>query len=85
MTSPNRRIHDHDSRRRSFRPAPQGAGPAMGHRCPGLDYATYFIQVFAIAMLRGYTWQLPPQSFEIDWSKTPPDVKGGLRARLISN
>jgi cytochrome P450 len=65
--------------------APQGAGPAMGHRCPGLDYATYFMQVFAIAMLRGYTWQLPSQSCEIDWSKTPPDVKDGLRARVIRN
>jgi cytochrome P450 len=62
--------------------APQGAGPAMGHRCPGLDYATYFMEVFAIVLLRGYTWQLPTQSFEIDWSKTPPDVKDGLRARV---
>ena len=59
---------------------PQGAGPAMGHRCPGLDYATYFMALFAIVLLRGYTWDLPPQSFEVDWSKTPPDVKGGLRA-----
>jgi cytochrome P450 len=61
---------------------PHGAGPAMGHRCPGLDYATYFMEVFAIVMLRGYTWNLPPQSFEIDWSKTPPDVKDGLKARV---
>lgn len=65
--------------------APQGAGPAMGHRCPGLDYATYFMEVFAIVLLRGYTWQLPPQSFEIDWSKTPPDVKDGLRARVAKS
>ena len=69
------RRHDH-----AF--VPQGAGPAMGHRCPGLDYATYFMAVFAIVLLRGYTWALPPQSFEVDWSKTPPDVKGGLRARV---
>jgi cytochrome P450 len=62
--------------------APQGAGPAMGHRCPGLDYATYFMEVFAIVLLRGYMWMLPPQSFEVDWSKTPPDVKDGLKARV---
>jgi cytochrome P450 len=61
---------------------PHGAGPAMGHRCPGLDYATYFMAVFAIVLLRRHTWELPPQSFEVDWSKTPPDVKDGLRARV---
>jgi cytochrome P450 len=61
---------------------PQGAGPATGHRCPGLDYATYFMEVFAIVLLRGYTWQLAPQSFDVDWSKTPPDVKDGLKAKV---
>jgi len=60
--------------------APQGAGPAMGHRCPGLDFATYFMAVFTIVLLRNYTWELPQQSAEIDWSKTPPDLKDGLRA-----
>ena len=64
--------------------APQGAGPAMGHRCPGLDYATYFMEVFAVVLLRGYTWTLPPQNFEIDWSKTPPEPKGGLRATIAA-
>jgi cytochrome P450 len=62
--------------------APQGAGPAMGHRCPGLDFATYFMALFAIVLLRNYTWELPQQSFEVDWSKTPPDVKDGLRAKI---
>jgi cytochrome P450 len=60
--------------------APQGAGPVTGHRCPGLDFATYFMEVFAIALLRGFTWQLPAQDFEIDWSKTPPEPKDALRA-----
>ena len=62
--------------------APQGAGPATGHRCPGLDYATYFMEVFAIVLLRGYTWELPPQNYELDYSKTPPVAKDGLRARV---
>jgi len=62
--------------------APQGAGPAMGHRCPGLDYATYFMEVFAIVLLRGYTWELPPQNYELDFSKTPPVAKDALRATV---
>ena len=62
--------------------APQGAGPAMGHRCPGLDFATYIMAVFTVVLLRGYTWRLPEQSFEIDWSKTPPELKDGLRAKV---
>lgn len=61
---------------------PQGAGPATGHRCPGLDLATLMMSVFAITLLRGYTWELPPQNFELNWSKTPPEMKDGLRARV---
>lgn len=59
---------------------PQGAGPATGHRCPGLDLATFMMAIFAAVLLRGYTWKLPPQNFEMDWSKTPPEMKDGLRA-----
>jgi cytochrome P450 len=62
--------------------APQGAGPATGHRCPGLDFATYFMEIFAVVLLRGYTWQIPPQNFEMDYSKTPPEPKDALRARV---
>jgi cytochrome P450 len=62
--------------------APQGAGPATGHRCPGLDFATYFMEVFTVVLLRGHTWELPPQSFDFDFTKTPPEMKDGLRARV---
>jgi cytochrome P450 len=62
--------------------APQGAGPATGHRCPGLDFATYFMEVFTVVLLRGHTWELPPQNFDFDYSKTPPEMKDGLRARV---
>ncbi len=62
--------------------SPQGAGPATGHKCPGLDYATFFMEVFAIILLRNYTWELPPQNFALDFSKTPPEFKDGLRARV---
>jgi cytochrome P450 len=60
--------------------SPQGAGPVTGHRCPGLDFSTYFMDVFAIVLLRDYTWSLPPQDFENDWTKTPPEPKDALRA-----
>ena len=59
---------------------PQGAGAVTGHRCPGLDFATYFMEVFAVVLLRGYAWELPPQSFEMVWSRTPPEPKDALRA-----
>ena len=62
--------------------SPQGAGPATGHRCPGLDFATYFMEIFTVVLLRGYTWQIPPQNFEMDYSKTPPEPKDALRARV---
>lgn len=61
---------------------PQGAGPATGHRCPGVDFATYIMEVFAVVLLRGYTWEIPPQNFEIDYSKTPPEPKDALRATV---
>lgn len=64
--------------------APQGAGPVTGHRCPGLDFATYIMCVFAVVLLRGYTWTLPAQNFDLDWSKTPPEMKDGLRAALTA-
>jgi retinoid hydroxylase len=71
-----------EERRHEHAFAPQGAGPITGHRCPGLDFATYFMAIFTVVLLRGHTWELPPQSFEYDWAKVPPEVKDGLRARV---
>ena len=71
-----------EDRRHEHAFAPQGAGPVTGHRCPGLDFATYFMAVFAVVLLRGHTWELPPQSFEFDWTKVPPEVADGLRPRV---
>jgi cytochrome P450 len=65
--------------------SPQGAGPVTGHKCPGLDFATYIMQIFAIVLLRGYSWQLPPQNFELDFSKTPPEPREALRAVVTSD
>lgn len=61
---------------------PQGAGPVTGHRCAGLDYATYFMEVFTLVLLRGYDWTLPPQSFEVNYSSTPPQPRDALRATV---
>ncbi len=71
-----------EDRRHEHAFAPQGAGPITGHRCPGLDFATYFMAIFTMVLLRGYTWELPPQRFDYDWSKVPPEVRDGLRARV---
>jgi hypothetical protein len=40
------------------------------------------MEVFAVVLLRGYTWELPPQNYEVDFSKTPPEPKDALRARV---
>lgn len=71
-----------EERRHEHAFIPQGAGPATGHRCPGLDLATLMMSVFAATLLRGYGWELPPQDFDLEWSKTPPEMKDGLRARV---
>jgi cytochrome P450 len=63
--------------------APQGAGPVSGHRCPGLDFATYFMEVFAVVLLRGYSWQLPPQNFDMVWNRTPPEPRDALRSIVL--
>jgi cytochrome P450 len=71
-----------EDRRHEHAFVPQGAGPASGHRCAGLDFATYLMAVFAVVLLRGYDWDLPPQSFDYDWSKIPPELVDGLRATV---
>jgi cytochrome P450 len=62
--------------------SPQGAGPITGHRCPGLDFATYIMAVFAVVLLRGYGWELPEQKLALNWSNTPPEPEEGLRAKV---
>jgi cytochrome P450 len=71
-----------EDRRHEHAFVPQGAGPVTGHRCPGLDFASYFMELFAIVLVRRFSWQLPPQDFGLDYSKVPPELKDGLRARV---
>jgi cytochrome P450 len=60
--------------------APQGAGSVLGgHKCAGYDYATVFMQVFAVLLARGYTWEVPPQDLSMNRALVPPEFKSGLR------
>jgi len=65
--------------------APQGAGPALGHRCPGFDFATVIMEVFAVALLRVGSWTLPSQNLDLDFGRTPPEPADGLRAIVRAN
>ena len=71
-----------EDRRHEHAFVPQGAGPVTGHRCPGLDFASVLMSVFTVVLLRGYRWELPSQNFELDYSKVPPEPRGGLRAQV---
>jgi cytochrome P450 len=71
-----------EEKRHEYAFVPQGSGPVTGHRCPGLDYATCMMSIFAIVLCRGYSWQLPEQRFELNCSKTPPEPIDALRATV---
>ena len=64
---------------------PQGAGELSGHKCAGYDFSTVAMQLFAILLVRGYTWQLPAQDLGMRWNRVPPEYKSGLvvQARKI--
>ncbi len=61
---------------------PQGVGPETGHRCPGLDYATMFMQLFAAHLVRDYELSLPEQDTSYQWKIIPPEPKAGLAFQL---
>jgi len=60
---------------------PQGAGSVEAHKCAGVDYATYFMKLFALELAR-HRVELPAQDLAYDWSLIPPEPKSGLRARI---
>ena len=64
---------------------PQGAGELSGHKCAGYDFSTVMMQLFTVLLVRGHTWQLPPQDLVLRWNRIPPEYKSGLvvRARKL--
>jgi cytochrome P450/tellurite resistance protein len=68
---------EHQSHELAF--APQGMGPDLGHVCPGIDYASLFMAVFTVVLLRGWGWTFPPQDLGLDLGKLPPEHVDGLR------
>jgi cytochrome P450 len=71
---------EHEKHLHAF--VPHGAGLETGHKCPGTDYATVFMQVFLVRLLRDYAWELPTQDLGYAWGGIPPEPKDGLRAQL---
>lgn len=63
---------------------PQGAGTMERHKCAGKDYSSVVAQVFAIALLRRYRVELPPQDLAYRAGGIPPEPRDGLRLRLAS-
>jgi cytochrome P450 len=63
--------------------SPQGAGPiGKGHKCAGYDYSTILTQVFLVALVRGYRWELPKQNLDYKYEAVPPEHADGLRVIL---
>mgnify|MGYP001558798044 CR=1 FL=1 len=62
---------------------PHGPGSPSGHLCPGMDYATIFMKLFIVHLLKsGMTWSLAEPNPEYNWSLTPPEPRGGLKIRV---
>jgi cytochrome P450/tellurite resistance protein len=68
--------------RHPFAFAPQGMGPSTGHKCPGVDYATLFMQVFATVLLRDYVHVVPEQDLALAPSLIPPEPRDKLRVKF---
>jgi cytochrome P450/uncharacterized tellurite resistance protein B-like protein len=64
---------------------PQGPEPLTGHKCPGTDYASYFMKLFTVVLLRGHRWTLIDREWSYDFKRLPPEPRGGMRARIARN
>jgi cytochrome P450 len=59
---------------------PQGGGPPEGHRCPGQALTELVMPLFAAALLRGHTVELPAQDLSPGAGGLGPLPRDGLRA-----
>jgi retinoid hydroxylase len=73
---------EHEKHEHAF--APQGPGPLGGHKCPGTDYATWFMSAFTVLMLKSYDCEVPEQDLAYNLGKIPPEPRDGLRVRLVA-
>ncbi len=72
---------EHQKHEHAF--VPNGAGAPTGHKCAGVGLATYFLQIFTVELLRGYSWSLTPgQDLSYDWKRLPPEPRDRLRAAV---
>ena len=59
------------------------AGPATGHKCAGYEFAPLLLQVFLVELYRAHDVVLREgQDLGYDWTKVPPEPKGGLLATV---
>jgi|GEM_PF-5904702 len=48
----------------------------------GYDYSTVFVQLFAVSLARGYTWEVPEQDLSMNRALVPPEFKSGLKGLI---
>jgi cytochrome P450 len=74
---------EHEKHEHAF--VPNGAGAPTGHKCAGTGLASYFLQIFAIELLRNCSWELSvAQDLGYNWERLPPEPRDGLRAVIKS-
>lgn len=61
---------------------PQGAGGDLKHKCAGADYTVVLMQIFAISLLRSFTWTVPAQAEGRRWDLIPAEPKSGFVVRI---
>ncbi len=61
---------------------PHGGGPEVGHKCPGTDYATYFMKAFLCLLTRQAEWDLREPNAPYAFQIMPPEPRGGLWAQV---
>jgi cytochrome P450 len=63
--------------------APNGAGPALGHKCAGYELAPLLLKVFVVQLLRRADYTLAStEQPQYDWKLIPPKPRGGVKARV---
>lgn len=71
---------EHKSHEHAY--VPHGPGPMIGtHQCPGTDYATVMMKIFAQRLLE-HSWRFENPAAPYNWSLVPPEPLDGLITTL---